>query len=257
MSRPHFTYGLASETGSRHDANHDSVMAVTWSDIPRFEGQDVGLFIVADGVGAAESSGSPSQLAVQIVTEEIKTALFQPSDLTISQIMTAAIQKANLKILAEAPPDGVALTAALIINDQLTIVHAGDCRAYYAYGKYLIQLTDDHRFLQRLVDEGHYTKEQVEAGDVQFENVLYRALGQKEELEVDILTEQLAEGSCVLLSTNGLSGWHWSYQEQIKVLSVIQDKSPQVASNTLIDLAQQAGVTDDISVIVVKFDAIT
>jgi len=254
MSNRPFSYGLASKTGSERDVNEDSAVAIIWPDVPRFDGLDVGLFIVADGMGAAGLGKSASQLAVQVVTEEIKTSIFEPSDLSISEIMTAAVQKAHQQITAEVPEGSTTLTAALIIDNRLTIAHVGDSRAYYAYGKYLIQLTDDHRFLQRLIDQGHYTWEQVARGEVYIDNVLYRTLGQSEPLEVDILTEQLAEGSYLLVATDGLARSQGNYISDMQLLSVIQNNPPQLACDTLIDLAQKGGSTDDISVILIKMN---
>jgi len=248
----HFTYGLASRKGSEREVNSNAASAFVWPDIPHFDGQNVGLFIVADGVSAAQSGNLASQLAVQIVAEEIKTLIFQPSNLSISDLLTTAVHKANLQLIAEAPPDGISLTAALIVGNQLYIAHVGDSRAYYAYGKYLIQLTDDHRFLQRMIDQGIYTWAQVEAGEVIMANVLYRALGQNENLEVDIVTEHLEDGSCILLTTNGLSGWKWDYSEQMRLLSVMQNNPPQAACDDLIERAQNGGAADDITVIIIK-----
>ena len=232
--------------------NRDAIIALTWSDIPKFDGQDVGLFIVADGEDATDSSISASQLAVEIVSQEIKNFIFEPSDLTVPDMMTAAIQKAHLQIKAEVPPDTTTLTAVLLIGNQAYIAHVGDSRASYAYGKYFIQLTDDHRFLQNLIELGHYTWEQVEKGEVYIDNVLYRALGQDEALEVDVLTEWLEPGSYLLLASDGLSSGRRDYVRDMKILSILQHDAPQAACDNLIEFAQQNGSTDDISVSVIK-----
>jgi serine/threonine protein phosphatase PrpC len=83
-------------------------------------------------------------------------------------------------------------------------------------------------------------------------NQKYRLLGVEKNLEVDIHTKRLEPNSYLLLSTDGLWGLHWDYIDEIKLSSVIQNNPPQSACDTLIDLSQKAGSTDDITVIVIK-----
>jgi serine/threonine protein phosphatase PrpC len=253
MSKTTFTYGLATTKGSQRKINLDSAIALTWSDVPRFSGQSVGLFIVADGMGAPDEGLRASQVAIQIVSEEITADIFHQSEVSINLIMTAAVQKANRQVFVDAADSGAGatLTAALLIGNQLYIAHVGDILAYYAYGKYLIQLTEIHDLVHRYIALGLITWEQVGAGHI-VENLLYRALGQSEDLMVDIVTERLAPNSYLLLSSDGLWALRWKNIEAIEPLDVIQNNPPQLACELLTELSQKCGSGDDITVIVVK-----
>ena len=216
MSKPYFTYGLASTKGTSRDVNQDTAIALTWSDVPRFEGQNISLFIVADGMGGA-AGVKASQVAVQIVAEEITTDIFHQSVVSINLIMTAAVQKANRQVFADASDGSEAtLTAALLIGNQAYIAHVGNTLAYYVSEKHMIQLTETHD----LIALGHITWEDIEAGH-HVRNALYRALGQSEDLEVDIITKLLEPSSYLLLSTDGLWALHRKDFGEIKPLEPV------------------------------------
>jgi serine/threonine protein phosphatase PrpC len=251
MSTFLLTYGLATTKGTERKVNQDSAIALTWSDVPQFNGQDVGLFIVADGMGAHESGLRASQVAVQITSQEIENYISQPSDLSISQIMTAAVQKANRQVMADADDGGTTITATLLVGNQVYIAHVGDTLAYYVSEKRIIQLTETHDLVHRYIALGLITWEDIEAGH-HVRNILYRALGQNEDIEVDILTERLETSSHLVLSTDGLWALRRNFVENIKPLPVIQNNSLQLACELLTDLSQKGGSGDDITVIVIK-----
>lgn len=251
MSKPYFTYGLATTKGTIRDVNEDTAIALTWSDVARFEGQNIGLFMVADGMGAADWGVRASRLAVQIVSQEIETSIFQPSDLSISQMMTAAVQKANLQVIADVSNGGTTLTAALLIGNQLHIAHVGDTRLYYIEAETITQMTTDHALMQRYIAAGSFRIDEETYAKAPMSKVLYRALGQSETVEVDFRSEQVARNSQLLLCSDGLISLDTSLTEA-DLLPVIANYEPQNACDQLIDLAQKHGSTDDITVIVVK-----
>jgi PPM family protein phosphatase len=234
MSTFQLTYGLATTKGLERKVNQDSAIALTWSDIPRFSEQNVGLFIVADGMGTPDEGLRASQVAIQIVSEEITADIFHQSEVSINIIMTAAVQKANRQVIADAANGGAGatITAALLISNQLYIAHVGDNRLYYVEDEMISQMTNDHAYIT-------------------LGRVLYRALGQSETVEVDFRSEQVAPNSQLLLCTDGLIASD-SRLTEADILPVVVKNEPQIACDQLIGLAQKHGSTDDITVIMIK-----
>ncbi|MCA0456696.1 MAG: SpoIIE family protein phosphatase [Chloroflexi bacterium] len=241
------SYGLASTQGSKHTTNDDRAAAFIWPDVARFNRETVGLFIIADAFNSQKVPATASQLAVDIVADEIKAYIFEPSELSIEHLMTGAFQKANTKILELTPDDGATLTAALLIGHQLHIAHVGDTRAYYINNASAIQLTKDHVYLGPI----SIIEEWAEVTPRQPRRVLYRALGQSETIEVDYRNEQLVPDSYLLLCTDGLINLESTFTAD-ELLPSITNHAPQIACDQLIELAQKHDSTDDISVIVVK-----
>lgn len=250
MSKPYFTYGLATIKGSERKVNQDLVFALTWSNIPRFSGEEVGLFIVADGNGAPESGLKASQLAVQIVSQEIEHYLSEPTDLNINQVMTKAFQDANQRIVTDNPYGGSTLTAALLVGNQVYIAHVGDSRLYSISDNMMTLMTNDHSLMSRYIGIIEFSSSDEEPP---LQRVLWRALGQTETVEVDLRGEQVTPNTRLLLCTDGLIASDSPITEA-DILPILVKDDPQKACDQLIELAQKAGSTDDISVIVIQIN---
>src|SRR5690242_5488913 len=147
MSKLQYIYGLASATGTSRKLNCDIAFTRMWSDIPHVDGQNIGLFMVADGTGAADWGLTASRIAIEIVSQEIETYISEASDLSISQMMTAAVQKANSEVVDKVHLGGTTLTAALLIGDQLYIAHVGDSRLYCIDDETMNLMTKDHSLM--------------------------------------------------------------------------------------------------------------
>lgn len=250
MSHLQYIYGLASATGTSRKLNCDTTFVRIWSDIPRFNGQDIGLFIVADGLGVTENWGlAASRLAVEIVSQEIETYISQPGDLSISQMMTASVQKANLKIITDIPDGGTTLTATLLIGNQFHIAHVGDSRLYCISGDTVTLMTNDHSHMSRFITIIDPISPPYEVPPLS--RVLWRALGQLETVDVDFRSEQVAQNTQLLLCTDGLIALDAELTEA-DLQPVIANHDPQIACDQLVELAQKHGSTDDITAMVIK-----
>ena len=224
MSKLNFTYGLATTKGSERKVNEDSVIALTWSDVPRFSEQDVGLFIVADGMGRDESGLRASQLAVQIVSQEIENYLSEQTDLNINEAMTKSFQEANQRIVDD-PYGGTTLTAALLVGNQVYIAHVGDSRLYFINDNTITPLTNDHSLITRYIQIiDPITPEDYEEPPPS--RVLFRAPGQSETVEVDFRSEQVTPNTQLLLCTDGLISLD-SPLTQADLLPIIRINKPQ------------------------------
>src|SRR5690606_23218500 len=165
---------------------------------------------------------------------------------------------ANANIVQRAARDpelrgmGTTMTLAFVRGDRSIIAHVGDSRAYLVdgYTRRISQITADHSFVEALVAAGHITHEQAEEHPMR--NVLYRALGQSDDIDVDVYETHLRPGDRLLLCSDGLTRHVKSHEIADVVLS---DDDPEVASEALIDLANARGGEDNVSVIIILVEA--
>jgi serine/threonine protein phosphatase PrpC len=251
--------GCASHVGRVRQRNEDSALALTSvmlgdSSLPPF-----GLFIVADGMGGHSGGQEASQLATRIVAREVMSQIYThflqidptgPSKPT-QEILVDAVQACHSQVNANNPQSGTTLTAVLVMGDQLYGAHVGDSRAYLLCdGESAVELlTIDHSLVQRLQDTGQITPE--EAAVHPQKNILYRAVGQEDRLEVDTFARRLPKPSWLLLCSDGL--WGVVRPELINAIPA-SAVNPQQACDELVDAALDAGGPDNITVVIVRFE---
>ena len=205
------------------------------------------LLAIADGMGGAAAGEVAS-------SEAISTIVALDDDVPGSDILTSlgtAVQRANdqLRSMVEEDPQlegmGTTLTALLWTGQRLGLVHVGDSRAYLLRDGVLTQITQDHTWVQRLVDEGRITEE--EATTHPQRSLLMRALGSGEHVEPDLSIREVRAGDRYLICSDGLSGVV-SHQTLEDTLASYQ--GPQETVQELIQLALRGGGPDNITVIV-------
>ncbi|MFD5429539.1 Stp1/IreP family PP2C-type Ser/Thr phosphatase [Streptomyces sp. NPDC127084] len=205
------------------------------------------LLAIADGMGG--------QAAGEVASSEVISTLVQlDDDVPGSDILTSlgtAVQRANdqLRAMVEEDPQlegmGTTLTALLWTGQRLGLVHVGDSRAYLLRDGLLTQITQDHTWVQRLVDEGRITEE--EATTHPQRSLLMRALGSGDHVEPDLSIREVRAGDRYLICSDGLSGVV-SHQTMEDTLASYQ--GPQETVQDLIQLALRGGGPDNITVIV-------
>lgn len=205
------------------------------------------LLAIADGMGG--------QAAGEVASSEvISTIVPLDDDVPGSDILTSlgtAVQRANdqLRAMVEEDPQlegmGTTLTALLWTGQRLGLVHVGDSRAYLLRDGVLTQITQDHTWVQRLVDEGRITEE--EATTHPQRSLLMRALGSGDHVEPDLSIREVRAGDRYLICSDGLSGVV-SHQTMEDTLASYQ--GPQETVQELIQLALRGGGPDNITVIV-------
>ncbi|WP_041821663.1 Stp1/IreP family PP2C-type Ser/Thr phosphatase [Streptomyces davaonensis] len=205
------------------------------------------LLAIADGMGGAAAGEVAS-------SEAISTIVALDDDIPGSDILTSlgtAVQRANdqLRSMVEDDPQlegmGTTLTALLWTGQRLGLVHVGDSRAYLLRDGVLTQITQDHTWVQRLVDEGRITEE--EATTHPQRSLLMRALGSGDHVEPDLSIREVRAGDRYLICSDGLSGVV-SHQTLEDTLASYQ--GPQDTVQDLIQLALRGGGPDNITVIV-------
>ena len=222
-----------SDTGRVRHHNEDRALA---SD---------GILVVADGMGGAKAGEVAAQMAVDAVGA--LSAPFSTDD------VREAVGEANRAIrrMASDEPDksgmGTTLTAAMMREDHLDVVHVGDSRAYLWRDGALTQITEDHSVVAELVRRGSITAEEAESHP--HRNVITRALGADAEVEADTVSAQVRDGDVVLLCSDGLS----SYVPESAIAGVLAEAtSLGAAARELVNTANRAGGTDNVTVVLAR-----
>ncbi len=246
----------SSDTGQVRENNEDSVFL--WQD-KRFT-----LAIVADGMGGAVAGEEASRIAVETIHERLfaegvhEEAHYDSLTADVlSDLLRDVIRTANTNIMQRAAiaPElkgmGTTVTLALVRNTYAVIGHVGDSRAYLVDGHSgdISQITADHSFVEAMVAAGHISREEAE--DHPMKNVLYRALGQSEDLDVDVYHSYLRVGDRLVLCSDGLT-LHVRPEEIAKL--TMSDDVPENVSSALIDMANRRGGRDNVSVVVIQVD---
>jgi serine/threonine protein phosphatase PrpC len=210
------------------------------------EGKDETLFAVADGIGGFEAGEVASSIAVEVLKE------LEPGD-----SFEAAIGKANRRILAVGRGDerfsgmGTTLVAVRFGGTQeepvAQIAHVGDSRAYLLRGGDLRPMTEDHSLVAELVRSGDLTRAQ--AAEHPQKNLITRALGAEDEVEVDTTVLPVEKGDRFLLCSDGLSDM--VPEGRISEILAASPDDPETPARNLLSAALDAGGTDNVTVVVV------
>ena len=253
---PQICVGFGQSVGKVRDHNEDGLFTLTTNLAVNQSYVPLGLYIIADGMGGHKHGELASDLAIRTIVNQVLEKVFisllapkstKPSE-SIQEIMQDSAQKAHKAIMKDAPGSGTTITAMLILDQQMTIAHAGDSRAYIITPQGRIQaLTRDHSLVMRMIELGQLTTE--EAAVHPQRNVLYRALGQGDQFMADISTSPLPKTGHILLCSDGL----WGVVPEERIISTInQSHDPQTACQILINDANAAGGPDNISAVLIK-----
>ena len=256
MIRSLYRVSTCQSTGIERNHNEDTLFAVNARLDGLKEGVPLGIFLVADGMGGHQSGEVASHLAAQgfsqsLMTKVYSQTLFEGQSFTTEQVepwMEEAVFAAHKLVQQQVPGGGTTLTAVLALGDQLYSAHVGDSRLYVVRSDgALVLKSRDHSLVRRLVDLGEITPGQAAVHP--HRNVLLRALGQADALEIDLDHFNITEGERLLLCSDGLWGPVGEIEMQ-KILGSGADLD-QVALD-LVKAANLAGGPDNISVLLVE-----
>jgi len=210
------------------------------------EGEDETLFVVADGIGGFEAGEVASSLAVDVL-----------KDLQPDEPFKAAIGEANRRIVAAGRGDeklsgmGTTVVAIRFGGKQgepvAEVAHVGDSRAYLMRGGDMNPITEDHSLVAELVRSGDLTRDQ--AAEHPQKNLITRALGADEEVDVDTAILSVEAGDRILLCSDGLSDM--VSEAGISEILAESPDHPERAARGLLSAALDAGGNDNITVVVV------
>jgi len=221
-----------------------------------------GLFVLADGLGGYNAGEVASVMAISSVLERLASAIdkfdedegaFTPDEAIYDTVtdINASIYNAALNSTAF---EGMATTLVIgwFLGGRLWVAHTGDSRLYRYRDSMLEQLTRDHSFSQELLDAGMVTEE--EARSLPAKNLVTRALGASADIEPEIHNVDVLAGDIILLCSDGLTEMVGSYE--IEGLLSINEEDMHETARRLVDLANESGGRDNISVIVVRVSSV-
>jgi protein phosphatase len=248
--------GYASDVGALRDHNEDTLVAFQGVHLGDDGSAPFGFFVVTDGMGGHRAGEVASSLAARLVSHEVLSNVYVPyllkessgdSMAPLTEVLTNAVQNANDKVHEQVPGGGTTLTCALILGRRAFIAHVGDSRAYLLTSLDIKQVTQDHSYVGRLIELGELSPE--EAAVHPQRHVLYRAIGQGENLDIDTFHQALPPGSRLLLCSDGLTG-QVSEEEIGRIIAAAA--SPQEACDYLVEAANAAGGPDNITAVLVE-----
>lgn len=227
------------DTGLQRRANEDSLLVRS------------PLFVVADGMGGAQAGEVASRVAVETFHGGLRDATDAESSLI------AQVQEANSHInelshrRAEHAGMGTTITVVYVGEQEVSIAHVGDSRAYCMRERELLRLTDDHSLVDELIREGKLTPEEAEEHPQR--SVITRALGPEPTVEVDVRSFRGRPGDVYLICSDGLTTM-LSEPELLEIL--LAHESLHESGEALIAAANAAGGKDNITVVLFRLDEV-
>ncbi|GAC1643694.1 MAG: hypothetical protein NVS4B12_08190 [Ktedonobacteraceae bacterium] len=239
----------------KHKPNEDSLFAVQGTGNINGQVQQIGVFIVADGMGGHANGQDASRLAIQTVIDYLLPRLTReggsgetPEKLLVDsvQIANQAVHQHNVENNADM---GTTVTATLVVDTTAYVANVGDSRTYlYRTSEGLAKVTRDHSVVASLVDAGIIKPDDIYTHPKR--NQIYRSLGEKPFVEVDPFTVQLQQGDKLLLCSDGL--WDMVRDPEIQRVLETPTSDPQQLGDNLIKAALTGGGEDNVSVIVIN-----
>jgi len=245
----------SSDVGRKRQHNEDALYLPS----------DTRLAIVADGMGGHACGEVASGVAVETIVDYFhRTADIQPitwpykvdrdqhSDVNR---MVTAVKLANLEIFERAQREarlkgmGTTVVAIYFLDDTVIIGHVGDSRVYRYRDGRLSQLTEDHSLINDYIKMKRVTVEEAESWP--HKNVIVRALGMKENVAVDVVTEAPRVGDCYVMCSDGLSGM----LSDAQIAHVIRTRNDlDAAVDSLVQGANEEGGIDNITVVLARIE---
>lgn len=231
------------DVGMKRDVNQDYVFT---SEKPI--GNIPNLLVVADGMGGHKAGEFASKFAVETLVQELEQSREQGPE----AMMKKAILSANHKLIETAKQNvrlegmGTTVVAATVIEHTLYFANVGDSRLYLLNDE-IKQLSRDHSFVQEMVRLGGIRAE--DARNHPDKNIITRAVGAKEKLEVDFFEYRLKKGDVIVMCTDGLS----NMVEDEEILRIVKSSRDVVeAVERLVERANYNGGSDNIGVVVAE-----
>ncbi len=210
------------------------------------------LFIVADGMGGHKAGDYASRYTVETIEREIKSSFEKNPSIIIKK----AIQTANHEIRLKAAEDpnltgmGTTVVVATVIGRYLQVANVGDSRLYVANSQEIRQITRDHSLVEEMIRLGGLKREEARLHPDK--NIITRAIGAMETVDVDFFTVELNPTDKILMCSDGLT----NMVDDNQILQILnqfpEDKTLVETARALIDAANENGGKDNIGVVLVR-----
>lgn len=242
------------DVGRRREKNEDSFLIE----------EELGLFVVADGMGGHAGGGTASRLATETIDAQLRRAWEDPDgpfhrdvplqDSPLPDVLRLAVDAACGAIFRKARDEpelsgmGTTVTALLLKGRDAFFAHVGDSRAYLVRGGFIQQISEDHSLVNEQIKAGVITPE--EARHSRFRNVITRSVGFEESVLVDVMGLVAEVGDTFVLCSDGLANLVEDEEIRNAVRAIPLDDLP----GALIALANERGGDDNITVVCVRLE---
>jgi protein phosphatase len=211
------------------------------------ETEDYNIYIVCDGMGGHNAGEIASKMATEGLIEYIKNNFSKKDHL---EILRKGIEKVNLDIFnASKEKDechgmGTTITACLVIGDKAIVANVGDSSSYLIRGNEMVKITKDHSLVQELVDLG--TISEIQAAHHPKKNIITRAVGTNDSVEVDIFTIEKNKFDIFMLCSDGLTN---EITKEDIISAIDEEESLEDTCHRLVNVAKNNGGRDNITVL--------
>jgi serine/threonine protein phosphatase PrpC len=214
------------------------------------------LLAVSDGMGGALAGEVASRMAVETVRDRMLQLQAHEAHgkIAFQERLRLSIEEANMLINGESQTNpehkglGATFTAIATVGNRIYFAQVGDSRAYLIRQDEIYRITKDQSLVQQLIDAGQITEEEAETHS--YRNVILQALGAHNNVNVEVSHLNLCQLDTLVLCSDGLSG----KMHQDEILDIVQDASDfKTACQQLIELANERGGEDNITIVIVQF----
>lgn len=208
--------------------------------------------VVCDGMGGANAGDVASRTATETISKRLSESYRENmSTISVENLLITSIAAANLFVYDLSRENqtmegmGTTVVAAVVIGDSVVIAHVGDSRAYILQNNELIRITKDHSYVQSLIDSGKISQD--EAVYHPYKNIITRALGLEERVDIDCVVHDFAENSVLLLCSDGLT----NYVSEDDIKAVLLGGGEDDKAKQLVTLANRNGGGDNITAVII------
>jgi PPM family protein phosphatase len=221
--------------------------------------QELGIAVLADGMGGHKAGEVAAHMAVKFVLEKLRKLALQETSVAITgsqllEFVSNTISSSNSEIFRAQEAEeaykgmGTTIVVTMVLGSKAYFGHVGDSRLYLYRNRTVKRLTKDHSLVQDLIDRGFYTEREARTANVG--HVVTRAMGTRSDVEVDTAEETLEPYDLLMLCSDGLTDMISDWQIAETIDENILDL--EMAAQKLIALANQNGGKDNISVILLQ-----
>ena len=262
----HLIAACDSDAGNvrRSEPNEDSTLVLVLQRVHESQATPSGVFIVADGLGGHENGQLASRMVINIIAERMVRELLaaplvsekagesspKPDEDALVALLQGTVEDANAAVCQVNQRDktdmGSTITGFMVVGDFAYIMNVGDSRTYMVRSGQIYQLTNDHSLVGQLVAGGLISPDEVYTHPQRSQ--IFRSLGDKLNVQIDIFKQQLHPGDMLLSCSDGL----WEMVRDPQIESILNNApDPQVACTQLIEAANTNGGEDNVSAVVV------
>lgn len=239
------------DTGRVREKNEDSHLVI----------DELGLYVVADGMGGHVGGKMASSLAVKTVGEHITehhptivdgAGVMPLASSPVPRLLADSVRAACAAVYDAAQADGelqgmgTTVTAMLLLSQRAFLAHVGDSRCYLQRKDRVIQVTDDHSLVNEQIKAGLITPEQARAS--RLKNIITRSVGFEKDVAVDTFALPVQNGDKFLLCSDGLA----NFVDDTEIGTAMSEVALEDVPRVMIELANERGGDDNITVVCMK-----